>query len=275
MTDIAVQRGRIAHAFAKARSDGRTALVPYVMCGDPDLQSTQDIVRALVVAGADLIELGVPFSDPLADGPVIQSAGLRALASGTTVAGVLGVVRELRGGDAPVAVPIVLMGYINPMLAYGFERFARDARAAGVDALIVPDLPLHEASDLLDVMRANDISLVPLVAPTSTDAHIRAAVELATATSGFVYCIAVAGVTGARTDSSSHAPALVARVQASGQQVPTVVGFGVSTRQHVMAIGAYADGAVVGSALVAALDASSTPAVAAADFINQLLADPA
>lgn len=264
---------RIADAFAKARSEDRPALVPYVMCGDPDLQTTPAIVRALVDAGADLVELGVPFSDPLADGPVIQLAGERALAAGTTVGGVLDVVRQVRSsgnGLEQVTVPIVLMGYVNPLLAYGLDRFARDATDAGVDALIVPDLPLHEADDLLAAIVGTSIALVPLIAPTSTDDHVAAAVDLARRQGGFVYCVAFAGVTGAAVDPSRAAPALVARVRTVDPDVPAVVGFGISTAEHVRAIGEVADGAVVGTALVRAIAESAEPAITAGIFLSSL-----
>jgi tryptophan synthase alpha chain len=261
---------RVTETFAAARAKQRPALVPYVMCGDPDLATTPAIVRALAAGGADLVELGVPFSDPLADGPVIQLAGQRALAAGTTVAGVLDVVRELRVGSEPLTLPIVLMGYINPLLAYGLGRFAADASAAGVDALIVPDLPLHEAVDLQTALHAAGIALVPLVAPTSTDAHIAAAAATARAGGGFVYCVAFAGVTGARTATSDDAPALVARVRAADPDVPTVVGFGISTAEHVAAVGAFADGVVVGSALVAALAGAEEPTRVATTFVASL-----
>jgi len=234
---------RIAAAFARARAEERAALVTYVMAGDPDLATSEAMALACVEGGADLVELGIPFSDPIADGPTIQHAAERALASGTTLAGVLEVARALR---ARSAVPIALMGYLNPILAFGVDRFARAAARAGVDALIVPDL-LPEEAEVLAPLGAHGIRTVFLLAPTSTPARIEAA---ARAASGFLYFVSVAGVTGAKRPVAAELGPLLAAVRARSP-VPVVIGFGVSEPAQARALAPLADGVVVGSAIVA------------------------
>jgi len=234
---------RLADRLDKLRSRGEKALICYVMAGDPTLERTVDIVAALDEAGADAIELGIPFSDPLADGPSIQAAGQRALANGMTVARVFETVRAIR---ARTDIPLVLMTYFNPTLRYGVERFARDAAASGVDGTIQTDLTPEEADEWIAASRTNGLDTVFLLAPTSTDARIDVVARLST---GFVYCVSRTGVTGARQDVPEELPALIGRVK-ERTRTPVCVGFGISQPEHVRRIGAFADGVAVGSALV-------------------------
>jgi len=234
---------RIARTFSRCRAEGRPVLVTYVMGGDPDLATSKAIALACVDGGADLVELGVPFSDPIADGPTIQAAAGRALARGVTTHGVLEVAAHLR---ARSDLPIVLMGYLNPMLAHGLERFAADCGAAGVDALIVPDLLPEESGELAPALAAAGVRSVFLLAPTSGPERIAAAARAAT---GFLYFVSVTGVTGTRgADAEAIRPAVSAIRAATS--LPVVIGFGVSTPEQARAIGRLADGVVVGSAIV-------------------------
>jgi len=247
---------RIAATFAACRAEGRAALVTYVMGGDPDLGTSRAMALACIEGGADLLEIGMPFSDPIADGPVIQLAAERALAAGTGAPQVLRLARQLRQATA---APIALMGYVNPLLSYGEERFLADAQAAGVDALIVPDLPPEEAEELREKARARGIALVHLLAPTSTAARRRQACATA---GGFVYLVSVTGVTGARAELPAELPALLASVRAESP-VPVVVGFGVSEPAQARALGPLADGVVVGSAIVRRIAQGGSRAVRA------------
>jgi tryptophan synthase alpha chain len=214
------------------------------MAGDPDLATAQKILDGLPGAGADLIELGFPFSDPMAEGPPIQRSAQRALAAGTTMDDVLGLVRAFRAGDQ--ATPIILMGYMNLVLHRGIEAFARDAAAAGVDGLIIVDCPPEEAEPLADALDAADVSLIRLATPTTDDARMKVVVRR---TSGFVYYVSVAGVTGVKAaDASAVAPHVERVRKASG--LPVAVGFGIRTPEQAAAIARVADAAVVGSALV-------------------------
>jgi tryptophan synthase alpha chain len=252
---------RLAQAFLRARAEGRAALVTYVMAGDPGADASLSIALACAAGGADVIELGVPFSDPIADGPTIQRAASRALASGTTLAGCLELASRLR---ARTDVPIVLMGYANPILAMGEARFVERARACGVDGLIVPDLPPEEAGALGASARASGVALAFLLAPTSDDARVAAATQAAT---GFVYYVSVAGVTGAwRSVPVGIAPRL-ASIRARSP-VPVVVGFGVSTPAQAGELGRSADGVVVGSALVSLVERDGPLAPAAIEALT-------
>ncbi len=235
---------RIAEAIARARAEGRVALMPFIAAGHPTPAETPGLLRALFYAGADVVELGVPFSDPLADGATNQRANEVALAHGMTLAGCLNAVRQVR--KESVTQPIVLMGYYNPLLAYGLGRFVPEAAAAGVDGLIVVDLPPEESDELLGLCRENGLDLVYLLAPTSSDERIGLVAERA---SGFVYCVSVAGVTGARDSLPEGLPAFLSRVRAR-VNAPLVVGFGLSKPEHIEGLKGLADGAVVGSALV-------------------------
>jgi tryptophan synthase alpha chain len=235
---------RIDARFAALRAEGRSAFVAYVMAGDPDAGTAYEILKGLPAAGADLIELGFPFSDPMAEGPPVQRAAQRGLAAGMTLAGTLALVRRFRDGDD--TTPIILMGYLNPILSVGFEAFARDAAAAGVDGLIVVDCPPEEADPLADALDAVGVSLIRLATPTTDDARLPAVVRR---TSGFVYYVSVAGVTGVKeADAAAVAPA-VARVRAASG-LPVAVGFGIRTPERAAAVARVADAVVVGSALV-------------------------
>lgn len=245
--------GRIAEALERARAEGRAALVTYVCAGDPDLATTPALVAALAEAGADVVELGVPFSDPTADGPTIQRASERALRAGTTLRGVLEAVRAAR---AATEVPIVLFGYYNPLATYGEERFAKDAAAAGADGLLVVDLPPDECAPLRDPARAAGLDWIPLVAPTSTAERVARAAEVATA---FVYCISVAGVTGAgHADLERAAEHARAVRETTGE--PVALGFGIKSAEDVRRVAPIVDAVVVGSALVTAIAEGGVPA---------------
>lgn len=235
---------RLDRRFAELAKEGRAAFVAYIMAGDPDAATAQAILDGLPAAGADVIELGLPFSDPMAEGPTIQRAAQRALKSGMTVAGTLAMVAQFRTHDADT--PIVLMGYLNPILSKGYERFAAEAAQAGVDGLIMVDCPPEEADPLADALEANGIALVRLATPTTDDRRLPAVVRRA---SGFVYYVSVAGVTGVKeADAAGVAPA-VARVKAASG-LPVAVGFGIRTPEKAAEVARVADGVVVGSALV-------------------------
>ena len=235
---------RLAACFARCKAEGRAAFVTYVMAGDPTPDAAFDILSGLPGAGADIIELGMPFSDPMAEGPPIQRAAQRALKQGVTIAKTLDIVRRFRLGDQ--TTPIVLMGYLNPILSCGYERFAHDAAAAGVDGLIVVDCPPEEADPLADPLDAAGVSLIRLATPT-TDANRLPAVLRRT--SGFVYYVSVAGVTGVKeADADAIRPA-VERVRAASG-LPVAVGFGIKTPERAAAVAKIADAVVVGSALV-------------------------
>jgi tryptophan synthase alpha chain len=236
-------RDRISAAFERCRVRGEAALVTYVMAGDPDVATSKAMALACAKGGADLLELGIPFSDPIADGPTIQHAAERALAAGTTTGDVLAVARAVR---ARSDVPIALMGYLNPILAHGVERFARDAARAGVDALIVPDLLPEESPEIAGPLAAQGVRTVFLLAPTSGPERIEAATRAAT---GFVYFVSVTGVTGARKAAAREIAPLVQRVR-ERSAIPVVIGFGVSTPEEARALRKLADGVVVGSAIV-------------------------
>ncbi|MGH9804108.1 MAG: tryptophan synthase subunit alpha [Candidatus Acidiferrales bacterium] len=230
-------------AFRAARRNGRPALVAYVTAGDPNLKFTEALVLALAEAGADIIELGVPFSDPIADGPVIQRASERALKHGTTLRAVLKLAQRLRRKSA---VPLVLFSYYNPVLQFGVERFAAAAAEAGVDGALITDLTPEEAGGYVKTMRLAGLDTVFLAAPTSTPARLRAIARLSR---GFLYVISRRGTTGARQDVPAEVKALVRRVRRA-TRLPVAVGFGISRREHVEALRGVADGVVVGSALV-------------------------
>jgi tryptophan synthase alpha chain len=235
---------RIDARFAALKAEGRAAFVAYVMAGDPDADTAFDILKGLPAAGADIIELGFPFSDPMAEGPTIQRAAQRALVGGMTLKGTLDLVRRFRAGDA--TTPLILMGYLNPVLSAGFEAFARDAAEAGVDGLIVVDCPPEEADPLVDALDAAGLALIRLAAPTTDDARLPAVVRR---TSGFVYYVSVAGVTGVKeADAAAVAPAVERVRKASG--LPVAVGFGIRTPERAAAVARVADAVVVGSALV-------------------------
>jgi tryptophan synthase alpha chain len=238
---------RIAARFASLRAEGRGALIPFLEAFDPDLATSTAILRGMPEAGADLIEIGMPFTDPMADGPTIQLAGRRGLLAGATLAGTLGMVRSFREADANT--PVVLMGYLNPVLAYGVDRFCVDAAAAGVDGLIVVDLPSEEADLLAGPAAAEGLDIVRLVAPTTDDARLATVLD---GCSGFVYYVSIAGITGTRTASADELARAIPRIRAV-TDLPIAVGFGVRTPAQAAEAVRAADGAVVASVLIEGL----------------------
>ncbi|MBC8161221.1 MAG: tryptophan synthase subunit alpha [Roseiflexaceae bacterium] len=257
---------RIAETFARCKAEGRIALMPYLMVGYPERGSTMALAPALEQAGADLFELGVPFSDPLADGATIQRAAEQSLRNGVRLPDCLRTAADLRA--AGLQAPLVMMGYYNPFLQYGIDRLCADAQAAGVDGLIIPDLPPEEAEEASAACQANQLDLICFVAPTTPEPRIRQIAQIA---SGFIYCVALTGVTGARTELWSGLPDFLARVR-QHTDLPLVVGFGISTAAHIRQVGAYADGAIVASALINTLDALAPEAqtAGAAAFVRGL-----
>ena len=252
--------------FDTLREQGKKALIAYVTAGDPSLDATEKIVLSLSGAGADVIELGIPYSDPLADGPVIQQASQRALQAGTTLEGILALVSRLR---PQTKAPLVLMTYVNPILQYGVERFMSKAYAVGVNGLIIPDLPVEEWVLVEEAAREHRIALLPLVAPTSTGERIKKICALAR---GFVYCVSLTGVTGMRTGLSNNISEFLARVR-EATTLPIAVGFGISTPEQVQTLKSRCDGVVVGSAIVSLLAKVGTGAEGLAqvrDFVGSL-----
>ncbi len=241
---------RIAARFAELRIAGRGALIPFLEAWDPDGATSLALLRGMPGAGADLIEIGVPFTDPMADGPIIQAAGKRALAAGAKLARTLAMVRDFRREDA--ATPIVLMGYLNPILSYGVERFCVDAAASGVDGLIIVDLPSEEAHLVAPFAAAEGLDIIRLIAPTTDDARIPKVLEGA---SGFVYYVSITGITGTRSASADSLAAAIPRVRAH-TDLPIAIGFGVRTPAQAAEAACIADGAVVASALIDTLAAS-------------------
>lgn len=246
---------RISKRFAELRAAGELGVVAYITAGDPSLDATHRFVLALAEAGADIIELGMPFSDPLADGPTIQRASERALKAGTTLAGVLDLVRRIRQSSQ---VPLVLFGYYNPVLQMGLERFASAASSAGADGALVTDLTPEESDDYRRILAAHHLDTIFLGAPTSTEERLA---KISACSSGFLYLISRTGVTGAKDALPDDLPALVRRARAI-TQLPIAVGFGISLPGHVSVLGGLADAAVVGSALVAEIE-HATSSVAA------------
>ncbi len=239
--------GRIGTTFARLQAEGQKAFVAYIMAGDPDAETSLQVMRGLPGAGVDIIELGMPFTDPMADGPTIQQAGQRALAAGQTLERTLDMVRRFREGDGDT--PIVLMGYYNPIYSRGVERFLADAVEAGIDGLIVVDLPPEEDSELCLPARAAGLDFIRLATPTTDDARLPAVVRN---TSGFVYYVSITGITGAATAQAAAVAPDVARIKAASG-LPVLVGFGITTPGAAQDIAAVADGCVVGSAIVKAI----------------------
>ncbi len=241
---------RIDTRFAELKTEGRAAFVTFVMCGDPDLATSLDIIKALPKAGADIIEIGMPFTDPMADGPAIQAAGLRALKAGTTLKKTLQVVRDFRKDDN--TTPIVLMGYYNPIYIYGVDKFLPDAKAAGVDGLIIVDLPPEEDTELCIPALKAGLNFIRLATPTTDDKRLPAVLAN---TSGFVYYVSITGITGSASADTAQVSAAVARIKRH-TQLPVCVGFGIRTPEAARGIAQAANGAVVGSALIDALRAT-------------------
>ena len=239
---------------------------PFITIGFPDVPTSVEVAAALLSSGADMLELGIPFSDPLADGTTVQKTSYRALREGVTVGTGLDVVRQLRGRG--IDAPLVLMGYFNPFLSYGQEALVQDAAEAGVDGLIVPDLPHEEADPLRQLCESSGLYLIPLLAPTSTDQRIALACKRA---GGFIYCVSVTGVTGARAGLSEGLEGMVARIRRH-TDLPVLVGFGVSSKRHVETIRRFADGVVVASALLDAVGSAPDKEAArvAGEFVRAL-----
>jgi tryptophan synthase alpha chain len=259
---------RIERRFAALRTEGRAGLVTYLTAGDPDFESSARLFGGLAAAGADLIEIGMPFSDPMADGPVIQEAGQRALRQGMTLRRTLALVRELRRAEE--AIPIVLMGYFNPIYRYGPESFAQDAAAAGVDGVIVVDLPPEEDAELTEPGRAAGLDFVRLATPTSDEHRLPRIVEHAT---GFIYYVAVSGITGTRSADAANIAAAVTRLRRF-TPLPIAVGFGIRTPQQAAEVARAADAAVVGTALVQRLALNLNPDdTAKPSLVDAVLAD--
>lgn len=253
---------RLQGLFQRVRARGWPALMPFLEAGDPPFEVLERMVPALAEAGAEALEVGVPFSDPVADGPVLQQAALRALNRGVRLSDVLGFVRRLR---RHVEIPIALLSYANPLFRYGWERFCRDAVDAGVDAVIPADVPADEGEVLVRCARAAGLDTVFLVAPTSTDARIQLAAQAST---GFVYCVSLTGTTGPRAHLSEEARQLLGRVRRLTDR-PAVLGFGIAIPAHAAAVADLADGVIVGSALYRLLEESQDPIAAAVAFLQQ------
>lgn len=258
---------RISRRFAALKAEGRAAFVPFITAGDPDLKTSAALLASLPSAGADLIELGMPFSDPMADGPAVQAASIRALAAGTTLADVLGLVAAHRRQDDET--PIILMGYYNPIYSYGAERFLDDAKVAGVDGLIIVDLPPEHDDELCLPALYRDISIVRLASPTTDDARLPAVLKN---TSGFVYYVAITGITGTKSADAAQVGRAVDRFR-QHTDLPIAVGFGIRTCDQAAAIARTADAVVVGSAIVSTIEASlDTRGQATAETVPQTIA---
>ena len=240
---------RIAARFAELKRQGRGALIPFLEAWDPDRTTSMALLRGMPEAGADLIEIGMPFTDPMADGPIIQAAGKRGLAAGVKVADVLTMVRDFRMDDRQT--PVILMGYLNPILSYGIERFCTDAGQAGVDGLIIVDLPTEEADMLLPYSNANGIDFIRLIAPTTDDARLP---HVLNGGSGFVYYVSITGITGTRSATADDLATAIPRLR-QATQLPVAIGFGVRTPEQAGAASRIADAAVVASALIDTLSA--------------------
>lgn len=254
---------RISEAFARCKAEGRAAFIPFLMGGDPGPEKSQALLNALPDAGADIIEIGIPFSDPMADGPVIQQAGLRALAAGMTLPKVLAMVAEFRKLHA---TPVVLMGYVNPVHAYGYERFARDAAAAGVDGIILVDAPPEEAAEIEPLLSQHGIAFVRLIAPTSVPGRLKL---LADGASGYLYYISITGITGSASASPEVIQGKLAEIR-KATDLPVCVGFGIKTKADVASFAGMADGVVVGSAIVKEIEASGGDVAKVSAFVREL-----
>lgn len=259
----------IVDAFQAAASDGRAAFMPYLMAGDPDLDTTARLIVAMDRAGADLVELGIPFSDPLADGPTNQLAAERALASGTNLTGVLQMVKEVRKSSQ---IPILLMGYFNPFLQYGLERLCTEAAEAGADGFIIPDLQPDDAAEIRTFAEARSLATVFLIAPTSTAERLQL---VGRESRGFVYAVSLTGVTGTRTELPAALADFLTRARES-IKLPLAVGFGISTPEMAKGVAEIADGVIVGSAVVnsiaQAVDAGTDPVAAVGSLVAEMRA---
>ena len=257
----------IYNTFVPFHFQSKPSLIAYVTCGDPDLATTREVILAAIEAGASIIELGVPFSDPLADGPVIQRASERALKHGTSLEHVLKLAAEIR--EHSQSVGLVVFSYLNPILRMGLQKFCHVARAAGIDGTLITDLPIEESAEYLREARRNDLATIFLAAPTSTDQRLKQIAEVST---GFIYAISRNGVTGARTEMTDDAKNLVKRIRRFSK-LPVAVGFGISTPAQFAAVGKFADAAVVGSAIVHVIEQNpAREAASVSKFIGSLVA---
>ena len=263
MTSVASNLTRISKRFAEMRASGELGIVAYIVAGDPSLDASLKYVLTLAEAGADVIELGVPFSDPLADGPTIQRGAERALKAGTTLAGVLDLIRRIRRSSQ---VPLILFSYYNPILQMGLEKFASAAASAGADGVLATDLTPEESEDYRRILVAHRLDTIFLGAPTSTDERLE---KIASCSSGFLYLISRTGVTGAKDALPDDLPALLRRAR-SATQLPIAVGFGISLPGHVSVLGGLADAAVVGSALVSEIEKAKSVEGAAVALAQQV-----
>ena len=258
--------GRIEAAFIELKRSGKKGFIPFITAGDPDLETTEELLVELSQAGATVIELGVPFSDPMADGPVIQRASERALRHGLGVGDILGVVASVR---RRIEKPIVLFSYFNPLMQFGLKRLAEEAKAAGLDGVLVTDLSPEESGELDGELRANDLDMIFLIAPTSTDERLKLIAEHAR---GFIYAVSRAGVTGVQTSVSAAAEKLVNRMR-QFSSLPIAVGFGISNAEQVKDVHRYADAVVIGSAIVSEierLEGATDVAERIGDFVKEL-----
>jgi tryptophan synthase alpha chain len=263
--------GRIQTAFSELKRQGRKGFIPFITAGDPDLKTTAELLIEFSQAGATVIELGVPFSDPMADGPVIQRASERALRHGIGVGDILAVVASVRREKGtPIETPIILFSYYNPLLQFGLKRLAKEAKAAGIDGVLVTDLSPEEAAEFESELRANDLDPIFLIAPTSTDERLKLVAHHAR---GFIYAVSRAGVTGARTSVNAEAEKLVNRMR-QFSSLPIAVGFGISTADQVKDVQRYADAVVIGSAIVSEIEqlqgATSGLARRVGEFVKEL-----
>lgn len=257
---------RIQNRFAVLKTEGRTALVTFIMGGDPDMEASQRVLEALPAAGADIIEVGMPFSDPMADGPIIQAAGRRALDAGATVRKILAMVESFRAKEAHT--PLVLMGYYNPIYRYGAEAFCRDAAKVGADGVIIVDLPPEEENELKPYAEKSGLSLIRLIAPTSDNTRLP---KLCASASGFVYYISITGITGAASAKTGDLQQHVTHLR-QFTKLPVAVGFGIKTATQVAEVAPFADAVVVGSALVEVIQKEKADVKAVAAFVTSLAA---
>jgi tryptophan synthase alpha chain len=255
--------GRIEAAFSELKRRGTKGFIPYITAGDPDLQTTEELLIELSRAGATVVELGVPFSDPMADGPVIQRASERALKHGLGVGDILGLVASVR---RRIQTAIILFSYFNPLLQFGLKRLAEEAKAAGVDGVLVTDLSPEEAGEFERELRANDLDMIFLIAPTSTDERLKLVAQHAR---GFIYAVSRAGVTGVQTSVSAEAEKLVNRMRRFSP-LPIAVGFGISNREQVKDVRRYADAVVIGSAIVSEIERLQGATTRIGDFVKEL-----
>ena len=264
--------GKITQTFERARHEARGVLIPYFMCGYPTAKDSVDYILAAAEGGADMIELGMPFSDPLADGVTIQHAGHIALEHGMSIQGCMDIAKQV---SEKIDVTLLLMGYYNPVLSYGLERFCKTARDNGISGLIIPDLPAEEADLLQKIAYKHGLALIYLVPPTAPDERILASAQrTAAGPGGFIYCVSLSGVTGSRSDLPEHLQSFIARVRrvTQAQNLPLAVGFGLSTPQHIATVTSYAEGAVIGSAIIKLIDQhkSNDASCAIKDYIRSL-----